>query len=230
MGKQSQFILTWDFQEPLPTWHFLIWAWFPGSWIRFLNALQSSVFWGKIAACHSILISMSLIFLAASCNLEPKLLNFLSTATSVAWMVFKFLLKIKHKQYIKTTLRVWLVLTEARKLKVKASHCICTLPPVAAGLPPHLLCCHRPLTYQGNQQTVKTRRAACAGQQVYCKQTYLEQSAPLRWQTFCLGEQGSEDSVWSPVPWEPSTPVSAGDGVRSLNSELAGFVRYKSGP
>lgn len=159
MGKQSQFILTQDFQEPLPTWHFLIWAWFPGSWIRFLNALQSSVFWGKIAACHSILISMSLIFLAASCNLEPKLLNFLSTATSVAWMVFKLLLKIKHKQYIKTTLRAWLVLIESRKLKVKASHCICTLPPMAAGFLPHLLCCHWPLIFQRNQWSVKTHTA-----------------------------------------------------------------------
>lgn len=179
MGKQSQVILTQDFQEPLPTWHFLIWAWFPGSCIRFPNALQSSVFWGKIAACHSILISMSLIFLAASCNLEPKLLYFLSTATSVAWMMFKFLLKIKHKQYIKTTLRVWLVLTEGSKLKVKASHCICTLPPMAAGFPPHLLCCQGPLTFQGNQWSVKTHTAPCSGQQVYCKYTYLEWSAPL---------------------------------------------------
>lgn len=104
---------------------------------------------------------MSLIFLAASCNLEPKLLYFLSTATSVAWMVFKFLLKIKHKQYIKTTLRVWLVLTEGRKLKVKASHCICTLPPMAAAFPPHLLCCHWPLMFQGKQWSVKAQDSRC---------------------------------------------------------------------
>lgn len=145
---------------------------------------------------------MSLIFLAASCNLEPKLLYFLSTATSVAWMVFKFLLKIKHKQYIKTTLRVWLVLTEGRKLKIKASHCICTLPPMAAGFPPHLLCCHWPLTFQGNQWSVKTHTAPCSGQQVYGKYTYLQWWAPLPWPRLCLGEQRSRDRqcVISKIP------------------------------
>lgn len=167
--KKSQFILAPNFQEPLPTWHFLIWAWFPGSWIRFLNALQSSVFWGKIASCHSILISMSLISLAASCNLEPKLFNFLSTATSVAWIVFKFLLKIKHKKYIKTTLRARLLLTKARKFKVKASHWILTLSPFVATFPSHLLGCRRPLTFHWTQWYVKTFPARSAAQQVHCE-------------------------------------------------------------
>lgn len=197
MREQSPFILTWDFQEPLPTWHLLIWAWFPGSWIRFLNALQSSAFWGKIAACHSILIFMSLIFLAASCNLEPKLLNFLSTATSVAWTAFKLLLKIKHKQYIKTTLRVWLMLTEARKLKCKASHCICTRP--LSLLASHHTCQDASSQYQELWWTVKTQTR------------HLGQDSTLQGSNWAVsttqaahalvGEQGFEDSVWlSPPP------------------------------
>lgn len=170
---------------------------------------------------------MSLIFLAASCNLEPKLLYFLSTATSVAWMVFKFLLKIKHKQYIKTTLRVWLVLIEGRKSKVKASHCICTLPPMAVAFPPHLLCCHWPLTFQRNQWSVKIQESRCIVNTPTWKGRHHSHGQGFAWLS---RDPGVVFNFQNPHAGGPSSPGGTRDGVRSLNSELDGFAGYKSGP